>query len=152
MTYTIGEISKMTGIAVHTLRFYDKKGLFNHIKRTSSGIRMFTDEELLTIKWINCLKSTGMNLNDIKRYLDMNQLGDSTLTNRLELFMEREDAVHKQIDELNRTLAMIQIKKWWYQTSIEHGTEAYVRNLQPKDYPEEIYNYMKIAFDDFDQE
>ncbi len=151
MTYTIGEVSKITGIAVHTLRFYDKEGLFSNIVRTEGGIRKFSDEELLTLKWINCLKSTGMNLKDIKKYLDMSQLGDSTLPKRLELFNERELAVQSQINELNRTMAMIQVKKWWYHTAIFHGSEKFVQELEPKDYPKEIYDYMKLVFDDFDQ-
>ncbi len=151
MTYTIGEISKMTGIAVHTLRFYDKEGLFNDIERTSGGIRKFSDEELTTINWINCLKSTGMNLKDIKRYLDMVKHGDSTLKERLEVFKQREQAVKAQIDELNRTMAMIQHKKWWYETSIELGSEKAVRKIKHEDYSKAVYDNMLYAYEIFNK-
>lgn len=149
MTYTIGEISKLTGIPIPTLRYYDKEGLFSTIKRTNGGARKFSDKELLTIKWINCLKSTGMDLKNIKAYLDMNQVGDSTLASRLELFNEREIAVQMQMDELKKTMAMIQIKKWWYSESIKLGSEQAVRDLKPSDYPKDIYNYMVEAFGEF---
>ena len=42
---TIGEISKMFGLPISTLRYYDKEGLFPNIKR-SSGIRIFSESEI----------------------------------------------------------------------------------------------------------
>ncbi len=153
MRYTIGEVSKMTGITVPTLRYYDKEGLFNHMERTEGNIRMFSDAELLTIKWINCLKSTGMTLKKIKEYLDMNTVGDTTLETRLELFNQREQAVLEQMHELEKTMAMVQIKKWWYTTSLELGGEEHLRKMKPSEYPKDIYKQFQLAFgDDFDKE
>ncbi len=152
MSYTIGEISKITGISVPTLRYYDKEGLFHHMERTDGNIRMFSETELLTIKWINCLKSTGMTLKQIKGYLDMNTVGDTTLEVRLGLFNEREQAVLDQMKELEKTMAMVQIKKWWYTTSLELGSEDLVRQMNPQDYPEDIYKKFQLAFgDDFEK-
>ncbi len=146
MSYTIGEISKITGIAVPTLRYYDKEGLFNNIERSEGGIRKFSDAELLTIKWINCLKSTGMTLKDVKQYLDMNLEGDETLQSRFELFNEREIAVKEQMKELEKTMAMVNIKQWWYKTSLELGNEQAVRDMKPTEFPKDIYDKMIIAF------
>ncbi len=152
MSYTVGEVSKMTSIPIPTLRYYDKEGLFNHIQRTDGGIRKFSSAELLTIKWINCLKSTGMTLKEIKQYLDMNTVGDTTLETRLELFNEREEAVLEQMHELEKTMAMIHIKKWWYTTSLELGSEELVRAIDPSQYPKEIYDKFVLAFgEDFEQ-
>ena len=36
--YTIGQVSKMFGLPISTLRYYDKEGLFPDMER-SSGIR-----------------------------------------------------------------------------------------------------------------
>ncbi len=152
MSYTIGEVSKMTGITVPTLRYYDKEGLFNHMERTEGNIRMFSDAELLTIKWINCLKSTGMTLKAIKAYLDMNTVGDTTLETRLELFNEREQSVLDQMKELKKTMAMVQIKKWWYTTALEIGSEEKLREMNPQDYPKDIYDKFVLAFgEDFEK-
>ena len=43
--YTIGQVSKMFGLPVSTLRYYDKEGLFPDMER-SSGIRRFGQREL----------------------------------------------------------------------------------------------------------
>lgn len=152
MNYSIGEVSKMTGISIPTLRYYDKEGLFSNIARTEGNIRLFSDADLLTIKWINCLKLAGMTLKEVKEYLDMNTIGDSTLDSRLELFTKREQAIFEQMKELEQTMAMVQIKKWWYITALEMGSEEKVRNLSPNDYPKDIYNKFVLAFgEDFDK-
>ena len=64
--YTIGEISKMFHVPVSTLRYYDKEGLFPNLER-SSGIRQFSDKEIETMKLIECLKRSGMEIKDIKQ-------------------------------------------------------------------------------------
>ncbi len=63
MTYSIGEVSKMLNISVSTLRYYDKEGLLPLVNRSSSNIRVFDKTD------IECLKTTGMQLKDIKLFL-----------------------------------------------------------------------------------
>ncbi len=41
--YTIGQVSKMFGLPLSTLRYYDKEGLFPDMQR-SSGIRIFGEK------------------------------------------------------------------------------------------------------------
>ncbi len=63
--YTIGEVSKLFNISIHTLRFYDKEGLFINLKRDKSGKRNFDDIDLEAIRLIECLKKIR---NENKRY------------------------------------------------------------------------------------
>jgi hypothetical protein len=50
--------------------------------------------------------------------------GDSTLKERLEIFIERKEAVQKQMEELNNIMETINHKIWYYETAIEAGTES----------------------------
>ena len=63
--YTIGQVSQMCGIPVSTLRYYDKEGLFPHMERVS-GIRRFSDRELETLRIIDCLKKSGLEIREIR--------------------------------------------------------------------------------------
>lgn len=54
--YTIGQVSKATGLPVSTLRYYDKEGLFPHLER-KGYVRNFSDTELEEVKIIECLKN-----------------------------------------------------------------------------------------------
>lgn len=149
MQYTIGELSKICNLPTSTLRYYDKLGLFSKIERDVNNNRIYTDYEVLTIKWIDCLKETGMPLNEIKDYLDMNSIGDSTLKQRYDLFVEREKALQKQMDLLQINMAMVQIKKWRYEQALILGSESAVDALTLDQYPKEIVDYYILAFGEF---
>ena len=65
--YSIGEISKMFDLPISTLRYYDKEGLFPHLKRVN-GVRKFSENEIETLRVIDCLKRSGLEIKDIKEY------------------------------------------------------------------------------------
>ena len=68
--YSIGEISKMFQLPISTLRYYDKEGLFPHLKRVN-GVRQFSESEIETLRVIDCLKRSGLEIKDIKEYMKL---------------------------------------------------------------------------------
>lgn len=128
MTYSIGEVAKKINVSIYTLRYYDKEGLMPSIKRTPSGTRLFNDSDLETLKLVECLKSTGMHIKDIKNFIDWCSEGDSTLQERYEMFIERKAAAEAQMEELKKTMELIEYKCWYYKTSLEAGTEDIHKN------------------------
>lgn len=64
--YSIGEISKMFQLPISTLRYYDKEGLFPHLKRVN-GVRQFSESEIETLRVIDCLKKSGLEIKEYKR-------------------------------------------------------------------------------------
>ena len=141
MLYSIGEVSKITGISISTLRYYDKEGLFPSIIRNNGGIRAFSDTEMEIIKIIECLKATGMPIKDIKRFMDWCQEGDNSLQNRLDMFNERLQVANKQLEEMQKIIETIQYKCWYYNTAVSAGSENYVRNLPYDDVPDRFKNF-----------
>ena len=123
MEYSIGETAKKSEITASTIRFYEKEGLLPSIKRNKNGIRYFTEEDLQSLRIIECLKATGMPIKDIRKFIDLCAEGDSSLQERYELFLDRKAAVQKQIQELQNVEKVIDFKCWYYQTAIEAGTE-----------------------------
>lgn len=142
--YTIGEVSEMFQIPISTLRYYDKEGLFPGIQRTS-GIRKFGDREIDALRVIDCLKRSGMEIKAIKIFMAWCAEGDSTLSERLELFRKQEVIVKEEFERLEQTLAMIQYKCWYYETACNDGTEEKVRNMQPDQLPKEIQKMFNKA-------
>ena len=67
--YTIGQVSEMFELPISTLRYYDKQGLFPQMERTS-GIRKFSDREIEALRVIECLKKSGLEIKDIKQFMD----------------------------------------------------------------------------------
>lgn len=123
MTYTIKQVSEKLGITISTLRYYDKEGLLPFIDKKENGTRVFKDADFDGLAIISCMKSSGVPIKDIKRYMDLCIEGDSTLKERMEIFLERKEIVKKQIEELNNVMKTIEHKIWYYETAIEAGTE-----------------------------
>lgn len=138
MPYTIGEVSQRLGINASTLRYYDKEGLLPHVGRTQGGIRAFSDDDIETLRIVECLKSTGMPIKDIKQFMDWCQEGDATLEKRREMFHERRRLVMGQLEALHRTLETIDYKCWYYETACKLGSSEEVYAQSPECVPEPV--------------
>ncbi|MEH7109265.1 MerR family transcriptional regulator [Bacillus sp. JJ1764] len=122
-TYSISEVAKELNLTVYTLRYYDKEGLMPAVERTPSGIRLFKDSDIAALKVIECLKSTGMPIKEIKTFIDWCSDGDSTLQQRYDMFLERKAHVEAQMEALKKTLEVIEHKCLYYKTALTAGTE-----------------------------
>ena len=124
MNYTIGEVSSMLNISISTLRYYDKEGLLPMVNRTSGNIRVFNDADIECLKMIECLKTTGMPLKEIKLYFKQCQIGDTTINDRYELFLRQKEKTEHQIELLQNSLTRINFKCEYYRIAKEKGTTA----------------------------
>ena len=137
MEYTIGQVAKLTGLSISTIRYYDKEGLLNGINR-NSGIRSFNDKDLNTIRVIECLKNSGMLIKEIRDFMKLCEEGDSSLNERYNFFLDQEKKVQDQIKSLNQTLKLIKFKQWYYLKAISDNTESIVKNMSIDDMPDDI--------------
>ena len=138
--YSIGDVSKMFNIPISTIRYYDKKGLFINIKRNSAGIREFGKIEIETLNVIQCLKKSGMQLDDIKQFMDWCSQGDSSLEERYKMFLKRKEDVENQIKGLQNTLEFINFKCNYYGQAVNDGTEEIVKSNVEDIMPEHVKN------------
>ncbi len=141
--YSIGQVSESFGLPISTLRFYDKEGLFPNLER-QSGIRRFSERDVESLHVIECLKKSGLEIRDIKQFMQWCAEGEETYPQRLELFERQRETVSAELEKLNRALAMINFKCWYYETAIADGGEENIKAMLPDKLPEEIqalYDY-----------
>ncbi|ETA79478.1 MerR family transcriptional regulator [Youngiibacter fragilis] len=124
MKYTISQAAEKMGVAASALRYYDKEGLLPFMEKKPAGTRVFSEKDLQRLNMINCMKSSGMPIKDIRKYFDLCREGDRTLSERLEMFLERKEIVRRQIEELDSVMDTIERKIRYYHEAIEAGTEA----------------------------
>ena len=136
--YNIGEVSKMFNLPISTLHYYDREGLFPNLNRSESGARRFDDGTVETLRLIECLKKTGMEIKDIKEFMMWCQQGPATSGKRKETFAKQKETVEAEIEHLKKVLDMINFKCWYYDTAIADGNEDRLKNLSPDDMPPEI--------------
>jgi DNA-binding transcriptional MerR regulator len=136
MTYTIGEMARLLNIAPSALRYYDKEGLLPFVKRSSGGIRIFDQQDYEWLQIIECLKKTGMQLKDIRRFIQLAMQGDETIEARLDLFIKQREVVKKQMEDLQETLDTLNFKCWYYETAKEAGSTETPQNMPLEEIPE----------------
>lgn len=127
-TFSISEVAKEFDLTVYTLRYYDKEGLMPFVERTPSGTRLFKETDISALKIVECLKASGMPIKEIKNFIDWCSDGDSTLQQRYDMFVERKATVEAQMEELKKTMEIIEHKCFYYKTALEAGTEDIHKN------------------------
>lgn len=135
--YTIGQVAKQVNMPVSTLRYYDNEGLFPHLVR-SSGIRKFSDHEIEALHMIECLKRSGLEIKEIKNFMELCAQGSSTYPQRHELFVKQRQAVEQEMQQLQKTLDMLRFKCWYYEQAMQDGNEDRLHEMIPDHLPEAI--------------
>ncbi|WP_432841255.1 MerR family transcriptional regulator [Dactylosporangium sp. CA-092794] len=122
-TLTIGEVSAMTGLTTHTLRFYEQEGLFfAPVRRNAAGRRVFTEDEVEWLRVCTKLRSSGMPLPEIRRYAQLARDGAGNEAERFEILRRHEAKVRRQVADLQEALAVIHAKVEIYAGHLAAGT------------------------------
>ena len=123
MDYSIGEFSKVTGLGIHTLRYYEHENLIIPL-RNASNRRRYSEKDIAWIAFIKRLKATGMPIKEIKKYAALRAKGDVTLSERMEMLIQHRQSLNEQIRQLQEHEAMLDEKIAFYRQEIEKITDA----------------------------
>ncbi len=144
-SYSIGQISEMFDLPISTLRYYDKEGLFPDLERHGSR-RLFSDREIEALRVIECLKTSGLEIKDIKQFMQWCSEGPSTYPQRKQLFENRRESVEKELQQLQKTLDLLKYKCWYYETALKDGNEDTLAQMLPNNLPTEIQKLYDNGF------
>lgn len=146
--YSIGQVAEMFDLRISTLRYYDKEGLFPNLLRNGS-VRKFSDYELDALRVIDCLKRSGMEIKEIKLFMDWVKQGPETAPQRKELFETRRSILLAEMQELQRHLAMLNFKCWYYdQLVADPRNEEKIKAMLPDNLPPEAQAFYDLAHSD----
>jgi DNA-binding transcriptional MerR regulator len=96
----IGELASLSGLSTHTLRFYEAAGVLKPIARAANGHRRNQPGDVLWLEFVLKLKITGMPLTEIKRYAQLREQGDKTMTPRMAMLKLHRQHLVAKMDEL----------------------------------------------------
>ncbi|RLQ94606.1 MerR family transcriptional regulator [Falsibacillus albus] len=132
---SISEAAKLTGIPSYTLRYYERLGLLPPSKRSSSGRRFYTEDDLKFMKFIKSLKETGMALEDIHEFVKdgcilekINSDVQSTpitpsLNKRIEILTRHLEGMEMKKKELEGVIDATKVKLDTYYSMLKDGVE-----------------------------
>lgn len=130
--YTVKEVAELLGVSVHTVRYYDDKGLIPGTKRNAANQRLFDDMEVEWLFVSLTLKNTGLSLKDVKHYIELYQQGDSTLPERYEIMKKQKEKTLQEMEELKLRLAVLDRKIDHYGKLLEGEEDTWSHEYMQK--------------------
>ena len=144
MMKTVKEISRLTGISVRTLHYYDEINLLKPTKTTDAGYRLYDDTALERLHSILLFRELQFPLKEIKAILDSSDFNTKTALeeqikllelqrNRLdEIIISAREILTKGTENMNfSTFDKTEIKKYADEAKQKWGcTDAYKEYIQ----------------------
>ena len=107
---TVSEVSKLTGVSVRTLHYYDEIGLLHPTFITEAGYRMYGDKDLERLQHIMMFRTLEFSLKDIKSIIDSSTFDrNKALDQQIELLTLRKEHIENLID-FARGIKLIGVK------------------------------------------
>lgn len=117
---TISEVSRKYNITADTIRYYEKEGLIPAVPRDKNGIRDFDEISCGWIEFIKCMRSAGLEIETLKRYVSLFRQGTATVKERKILLIEQREKLLKKQENIKATLDRLNYKIEKYE-EIEKG-------------------------------
>lgn len=117
---TISEVSRKYNITADTIRYYEKEGLITAVPRDKNGIRDFDENSCGWIEFIKCMRSAGLEIETLKRYVSLFRQGTATVRERKILLIEQREKLLKKQENIKATLDRLNYKIEKYE-EIEKG-------------------------------
>ncbi|CAG7615692.1 MerR family transcriptional regulator [Paenibacillus allorhizosphaerae] len=107
--WKVGDLAKLTGLTVRTLRFYDQIGLFSPSDQTESGHRLYNESDISRLQQILSLKELGLSLEEVKSVLAGEQYSPlEIVTLQMERIKEQMKLQHKLLEQLEHVSELMQ--------------------------------------------
>jgi DNA-binding transcriptional MerR regulator len=114
----IAEVAAKFDLTQDTLRYYEKVGLIPKVKRTSGGIRNYTEYDCRWIDFIKCMRNAGVQVGALVEYVKLFEQGNSTSEMRKNILLRERDRIAAQVAEMQRTLDRLNVKIERYEKDI----------------------------------
>ncbi len=131
--YTVHQAAVRTGLSEHTLRYYERAGLLQSIKRQdSSRHRRYSSADVARITTLACLRAAGMSLDQMRRYFMLSGKGRSAAPAMRELLETQRQILEERLDQMRWHQEYVE-RKIAYWGAVEagntEGAEAIVTEL-----------------------
>ncbi len=110
--FTAGELAKMAGVSLRTIRFYDSKELLCPISYSESGYRLYNRDSLVCLQHILMLKYLGFSLDQIADMLKHDGDMDTHLSHQKELLEKKKLQLEQMISTIEVVKCSKEEEKW----------------------------------------
>ncbi len=119
----IAEVSKKMNLSQDTLRYYERIGLIPPVKRNSSGIRDYTENDIGWVEFIKCMRGAGLSIESLIEYVKLFEKGDKTARARKDILFEEREKLIERINSMQETLERLNKKIESYEKCLKKEKE-----------------------------
>jgi len=119
---SIRDFAAAVGLSAHTLRYYERIGLLDPIKRAPSGHRRYSPADAAWVAFLTRLRATGMPISDMQTFAALRREGETTVRERRELLEAHRRLVGARLLDLESSLEAV-IDKIHHYESLEATLE-----------------------------
>lgn len=118
---TIKEVCEKYDVTADTLRYYEKVGVIPPVTRTAGGIRCYTEQDIAWVQTAICMRSAGLSIETLSKYVRLFQEGESTIAARRDLLMKAKEEISARLKQYQDTLQKLDYKISRYDEAIQTG-------------------------------
>ncbi|WP_405577623.1 MerR family transcriptional regulator [Streptomyces sp. NBC_01190] len=128
---TIQEMARRSGFSEPTLRYYEKIGLLGAVGRDeSSGHRRYEPATVARVDALSCLRSAGMTVGGMRRYLELLAQGEAAAADQRDLFAGQAEKLAADIERLHLRLTYLRGKADLFDARVRGDTTAEHRAVE----------------------
>lgn len=100
--FSIGQVARLSGVGVETVRFYEREGLLEEPARRASGYRQYSQDAVTQIRFIKRAQQLGFSLKEIQELLTLRVDGQTSCEQVKERAAAKLAEVEQKMGELQR--------------------------------------------------
>lgn len=98
--FAIGEVSRLSGVTIETIRYYEREGVLPNPERSGSGRRMYSRDGLARVRFVKRSRDLGFTIAETRALLDLTAQTGQTCAQVKPIAQSHRDAVDEKIRQL----------------------------------------------------
>jgi len=134
MAFTVGELSRLTGVTVRALHHYDEIGLVKPSQRSAAGYRLYGDHDVLRLQQVLVFRELGVPLDQIATTLDRETDREALLRKHREGLVEKRARLDAMLEAVDAALWALEKGKPMQPIDVKKMFEGF----KQEDYEDEV--------------
>ncbi|SES81459.1 Cd(II)/Pb(II)-responsive transcriptional regulator [Thalassotalea agarivorans] len=105
----IGQLAKVSGCSIQTIRYYEKEGLLNPPSRSEGNFRLYDEKALKELEFVKHCRSLDIPLSDVKTLVELKNKPGESCSSVNNLISNQLALVNKRIKEMKALKSELQI-------------------------------------------
>jgi MerR family transcriptional regulator, copper efflux regulator len=104
---TVGQVAKHAGLSPRAVRFYEAEGILPRARRSGSGYRVYTDQDLELLRLVAHLRRVGLSVTDVREVIRLRAHGVPPPDRVIALLETRIAGLDRELDSLKEARARL---------------------------------------------